>query len=267
MSKLLPLLTLLLCASASAQLRADIGHDTPAGQATMRVYDGEKLLFQAESQGLNAVTESKFSPDGKWLLNIADGSGYVQLWDVQKGERVKTFLSDYFRVFGADFTPDSQRLLLDFSGAEESGAPRRPAYLPSPSLWNLATLKRIAFVYNDKRESFYDGQVTFSADGERMAFVRTSSHFYGPVSVWNAKTGQYITTFSRLPYHEGASQTGGAGTTDARLSPDGTRALVLSVDGRLAEYDATTGKLLKVRGKVAEAEAKAQLERFAQSGK
>lgn len=232
----------------------------------MRVYDGEKLLFQATTKGLNAVTESKFSPDGKWLLNIADGSGYVQLWNVQKGERVKTFLSDYARIFGADFTPDSQRLLLGFSGLKEAADPHRLG-LTSPSLWNLATLERIAFVYNDKRESFYDGQVTFSADGERMAFVRTSSHFYGPVSVWNAKTGQYITTFSRLPYPKGAGQTGGVGTTDARLSPDGLRALVQYIDGRLAEYDASTGRLLKVRGKVAEAEAKAQLERFAGSGK
>ena len=266
MYKTLPLLTLLLCASASAQLRADIQKDTLVGQATMRVYGGEQLLFQATTPGLNAVTESKFSPDGKWLLNIADGSGYVQLWDVEKGERVKTFLSQSSRIFGADFTPDGQRLLLDFSGSKGMADSRRPGYL-SPTLWNLATLERIAFVYNDKRESFYDGKVTFSTNGERMAFIRQSSHSYGPVSVWNAKTGAHIATISRLPYPQGAAQTGGAGSVDARLSPDGSRVLVQYVDGRLAEYDANTGTLLKMRGKVAEAEAKAQLERFTQSGK
>ncbi|WP_261663349.1 WD40 repeat domain-containing protein [Deinococcus sp. Marseille-Q6407] len=266
MHKTLPLLTLLLCASASAELRADIAKNTPPGQATMRVYDGEKLVFQATTPGLNAVTESKFSPDGRWLLNIADGSGYVQLWDVEKGERVKTFLNASSRIFGADFTLDSERLLLDFSGSQDKADPRRPAYFPSPSLWNLATLERISFVYNDKRESFYDGKVTFSRDGERMAFIRRTAYSSGPASVWNAKTGAHIATISRLPYPKGAAQTGGAGAVDARLSPDGQRVLVRYVDNRLAEYDAGTGNLLKVRGKAAEAEARAQLERFAQTG-
>ncbi|MFC6616718.1 WD40 repeat domain-containing protein [Deinococcus radiophilus] len=263
----LPLLTLLLCASASAQLRADIQKDTPVGQATMRVYGGEQLLFQATTSGLNAVTESKFSPDGKWLLNIADGSGYVQLWDVEKGERVKTFLSQSSRIFGADFTPDGQRLLLDFSGSKGMADSRRPGYLPSPTLWNLATLERIAFVYNDKRESFYDGKVTFSTNGERMAFIRQSSHSYGPVSVWNAKTGAHIATISRLPYPQGAAQTGGAGSVDARLSPDGRRVLVQYVDSRLAEYDAGTGTRLKLRGEFSAADAGAALEQFAREGR
>lgn len=61
----------------------------------MKAYDGKKLLFEATTGGLSAMTESKFSPDGKWLVNIADGNGYIQLWDVQKGKRVKTFLSNY----------------------------------------------------------------------------------------------------------------------------------------------------------------------------
>lgn len=261
---LLPLLTLLLCASASAQLRADIEQGTPPGQATLRVYGGEQLLFQATTPGLNAVTESKFSPDGRWLLNIADGSGYVQLWDVEKGERVKTFLSQSSRIFGADFTPDGQRLLLDFSGSKEMADSRRPGYLPSPTLWNLATLERIAFVYNDKRQSFYDGRVTFS---ECMAFIRQSGHSYGPVSVWNAKTGTHIATISRLPYPQGAAQTGGAGSVDARLSPNGRRVLVQYVDGRLAEYDAGTGTRLKLRGEFSAADAGAALEQFAREGR
>lgn len=266
MSKLFPLLTLLLCASASAQLRADIQKDTPAGQATMKVYDGQKLLFQATTQGLNAVTESKFSPDGKWLVNLTK-QGYVQLWNVPKGERVRTFLAPFARVLNADFTPDSQRLLLNFWGEPLTVEQQKDWAQYSSSLWSLEPLKRIGKV-NGKYwwDSRYTGNVHFDPTGTRM--ITASFRFYEgqPASVWNAKTGQHLVTFPRLPYPKDAG-IGVAGTTDARLSPDGTRALVQYVDGRLAEYDATTGKLLKMRGKVAEAKAKAQLERFAQSGK
>ncbi|WP_027460022.1 WD40 repeat domain-containing protein [Deinococcus murrayi] len=270
---LLALLVAALPSQAAAQLRTDIRKDTPPGQATMRVYDGGKLLFQATTQGLNAVTESKFSADGRWLLNIADGQGYVQLWDVENGERVRTFLGTSFRVNGADFTPDSQRLLLDFSGDRAQPDTKRPAYFPSPSLWDLATLERIAFLYNDKRESFYDGAVQFSADGRRMVFVRTTDYSSGPASIWDAYSGRYITTVPRLPYPAGTrsrwggASGSGAGARAARLSPDGGRVLVLYVDGRLAEYDADTASLLRLRGKPAEAQARAQLDTFARTGK
>ncbi|WP_102125669.1 WD40 repeat domain-containing protein [Deinococcus planocerae] len=271
MSRLLALGLALLPAQAAAQLRADLQKDTPPGQATLRVYDGEKLRFQATTQGLSAVTESKFSADGRWLLNVANGNGYVQLWNVEKGERVRTFRGRSSRIFGADFTPDSQRLLLDFSGDTTRPNPQRPAYLPSPSLWDLATLERIAFLYDDKRESFYDGAVHFSTNGQKMVFTRKTDHSSGPTSVWDARTGQHLSTVSRLPYlpgtpnRWGSEGQGGAGAADARLSPEGSRVLVLYVDGRLAEYDANTAKLLRVRGKAGEAEAQAQLETFEKS--
>ncbi|MFC6591218.1 WD40 repeat domain-containing protein [Deinococcus lacus] len=192
---------LLLGATASAQIQNDISpdvppgqtttrlldgnkllfqvtlqRDMPVGQGTMRVYRGEKLLFQATTKGLNGVTESKFSPDGRWLLNIADGGGYVQLWDMQRGERVKTFLApkpQYRRNF-AEFTPDGKRVLLSFVGDGTTLGRATPRSFITPlgesSLWDLATLKRISVVSNPERESFYDGKVTFSANGERMVF-------------------------------------------------------------------------------------------------
>lgn len=264
MSKLLPLLTLLLCASASAQLRADIQHDTPAGQATMRVYDGEKLLFQAESQGLSAVSESKFSADGKWLVNFTE-RGYVQLWNVTKGERVKTFLAPFARVVRADFTTDSQRLLLNFWGEPLTSEQGKDWAQYASSIWTLEPLQRIGNL--SAPDSRYTGNVRFDAAGERMVTASFRCYEGQAAAVWNAKTGALIATLPRLLYPKGAGQTGGVGTTDARLSPDGTRALVQYIDGRLAEYDATTGKLLKVRGEVTDAEAKAQLERFAAQGK
>lgn len=272
MQKIWPLLTLLLCATASAELRADIARDTPPGQATMKVYDGEKVLFQATTPGLSAVTASKFSPDGRWLLNIADGSGYVQLWDVEKGKRIKTFLAPFARIVNADFTPDSQHVLLNFPGV-----PYQPSENPynQASFWNLAPLQRVTnlniFSGSGQSRYFqggYDRSVSFSADGTRMVFASSGGYGRsGAASVWNAKTGTHLATISRLPYPKGAAQTGGAGAMDARLSPDGRRVLVRYVDDRLAEYDAGTGNLLKLRGKFSAADAGTALERFAREGR
>lgn len=154
----------------------------------MRVYDGEKLRFTATTPRLNAVTESKFSADGKWLLNIADGRGYVQLWDVTKGERVKTFLAaaHQYRLNFADFTPDSRRVLLSFPGDGTSQVRDEGSYFRSrlleSSLWELPSLRRAAVMSVPARESAYNGRVHFSADGRRMAFTDDG----GPASVWNA---------------------------------------------------------------------------------
>jgi len=271
MLRRLCLLTLALSATATAQLRADIQKDTPPGQATLRVYDGQKLLFQVATQGLQAVTGSKFSPDGKWLLNIADGQGYVQLWNVGKGERVQTFLAPFSRIVAADFTPDSQHFMLNFPGEEGGKSSKRFA----ASFWRISPLRRetaldVARYYGPNgryalSEGGYDGHVHFSSDGQRMVFAPSGSYGVGAASIFDARTGRKVSVISRLPYPKGAQQMGGAGAADARLSPDGNRVLVLDVDGRLAEYDADTAKLLKLRGKVADAQA--QLERFRRTGR
>lgn len=273
MIRRLCLLTLALCTTAAAQLRADIRKDAPPGRATMRVYDGEKLLWQATTQGLNAVTDSKFSPDGKWLLNIADGDGYVQLWEVNKGERVRTFPAPFSRIVAADFTPDSRHFMLNFRG--EEGGKSSEGF--AASFWRISPLRReaaleVARYYGPNgqyalSEGGYDGHVHFSSDGQRMVFAPSGSYSVGAASIFDARTGQKVSVVSRLPYPKGAQQMGGAGAATARLSPDGQRVLVLYVDGRLAEYDANNAKLLKLRGKPAEAQARAQLQAFARTGK
>lgn len=266
MQKIWLLLTLLLCATASAELRADIARDTPPGQATMRVFDGEKLLFQATTPGLNAVTESKFSPDGKWLVNFTE-QGYVQLWNVPTGARVRTFFSST-RLMKADFTPDSQRLLLNFWGDRLTLEQQKSWEQYHSSMWTLEPLQRLGKVNGTRWwDSRYTGNVHFDAAGERMVTASFRRYEGQAAAVWNAKTGALIATLPRLlyPAEARARGAGGRGSTDARLSPDGLRALVAYVGSWLAEYDATTGKLLKVRGTVADAGA--ELERFAREGR
>lgn len=266
----LPLLLALSVSQAAAQPRAEIQKDTPSGQATMKVYDGEKLLFQATTQGLNAVTESKFSPDGKWLVNTTE-LGYSQLWNVPKGERVKTFLSSTTaRLVKADFTPDSQRLLLNFWGERLTTEQQENWAQYSSSMWTLEPLQRVGKVSRTYWwDSRYTGNVHFDAAGARMITASFRRYEGQAAAVWDARTGAHIVTLPRLPYlaEARARGAGGRGSTDARLSPDGRRALVAYVGSWLAEYDATTGKLLKVRGKVEDAEVQAALDGFAENGK
>lgn len=116
-------------------MRAEIQEASRPGQATMKVYEGKRLLFQATSPGLSDITQSKFSPDGKWLLNIAGYSGYVQLWDVEKGKRVKTFLAPTWRPH-ATFSPNSQGFMLSFRSSPNSFTRVAPSY------WDIETLKQ-----------------------------------------------------------------------------------------------------------------------------
>ncbi|WP_243759770.1 WD40 repeat domain-containing protein [Deinococcus radiodurans] len=173
MPRLIPLLALLLCASASAELRADITKGTPHGYGAMKVYDGQTLLFQATTRGLSAVTASKFSPDGRWLVNLTD-QGYVQLWDVHKGERVKTFLAPFARVLNADFTPDSTRLLLNFWG---DSTPTNFWQGTRSSFWSLEPLQRLGTLDGKGWDIGYSGNVHFDAAGKRM--VTASFRFFG----------------------------------------------------------------------------------------
>lgn len=266
--RLLPVLVALSWCAATAQLRADLTRATPSGPATLKVFGGPDLLFQATTPGLGAVTTSKFSADGRWLLNIADGQGYVQLWNVAAGQWVRTFLAPFPRIVNADFTPDSRHLRLNFRG--------EPGTLDAePAFWTLDPLRPVAQLSdarsdgeNYARESGYDRSVSFSADGQRMVFARSGSYGKtGAVSVWDARSGTRLATLSRLPYPAGALQTGGVGIDDARLSPDGRRVLVLSIDGRLAEYDVDTARLLNVRGRFTSEQVAAQLGIFARTGR
>ncbi len=77
----------------------------------MKVSRGGQLFWQITTPGLGGVTKSSVSPDDKYILNIADGYGYVQLWDVAQRKRLYTQLSPkrQYRLLDAAFTSDSRR--------------------------------------------------------------------------------------------------------------------------------------------------------------
>jgi WD40 repeat protein len=202
-----------------------VGQNVRLAPATMTVRRGQKVLWTATTPGLVCVTSSVFSPDGRSLLNIANGCGYAQLWDVNTGQRLQTFLGRDDRGLFATFTPDSRRVVLSFSKAVDRFD------RPLPALWSVETKQQIALLIAPDAGPFT--KVQFSADGRYMIFTNGG----GPVSVFNALTGAYKQTFPNY---------GGHGAADARLSPDGRLALVLYYDGALVVYRVAGGTMIKL---------------------
>ena len=48
----------------------------------MTVWKDGQLLWKATTQGIGGVTRTIVSADDRYILAIADGCGYVQLWNV-----------------------------------------------------------------------------------------------------------------------------------------------------------------------------------------
>lgn len=234
--------------SAIGQVRTELLKDPSSNKGTLKVYNGQNLLFQSTTVGLSAVRQQKISPDGNWLLAITE-QGYVQLWDIRRGKRVKTFLSPIPRPLGADFTPDSQNILLSFWGEADKflDDTEFQKQLQS-SFWSIVPLERLNSLTVYKKDSRYSGKVHFSKSGKRMIFSSLNPSGGDPATIYNAKTGKLITVLPRLLYSEGSAQRGGAGSVDARLSSDGNRSLVYYSDQRLAEYNVNTGSIIKILG-------------------
>ena len=204
----------------------------------MTVSQGSALLWKVTTPGLACVSQTIASPDEHYILALADGCGYIQLWDVEQKRRLTTYKSPEYRLNSAAFTPDSRRVLLSFGGNDDSAtgfdASAESVYaLPESSLWDVKSGKRIGPVKNAKRDSYYDKYVVFSSDGKRMMFTNG----YGPASIFDAFTGKWIQTFSR--YEGRAAQS-------ATFSPNGKRATVTYVSGAVVTYDIQSGQRLKV---------------------
>jgi WD40 repeat protein len=198
---------------------------TGAAPATMTVRRGSRVLWTAKTQGLSCVTSSEVSPDEHYILNIADGCGYVQLWNMRTGQRVQTYLARYYQGLFATFTPDSRRVVLSFGEGKNQYGNR------IASLWSIEGKNLINILDAPNAESFR--AVHFSADGQYMIFTDG----YNPASVFNAVSGAYKQT---LPHYLGS------GANDARLSSDGRLALVLYQNNAEVIYQVASGKMLKL---------------------
>jgi len=228
-------------AAGHLSVKLDVKRDdicrVPPG--TMTVWRDGQILWKATTQGIGGVTRTIISPDDRYILAIADGCGYVQLWDIENKKHLVTQLATKYSILNAEFTPDSKRYILNFAGnVDEFAEKNKSTFLnrfASGSLWDIIGNKPVGLIENIKRESYFSdrGDVAFSADGKKMIFTDS----YGPASVFDAFTGAWIQTFSRYE---------GRGAASASFSTDGKQVSVTYVSGATVTYDVQSGKFLKV---------------------
>ena len=98
-----------------------------------------------------------FSPNGR-LLASGDGDRAVILWDVEKGERLRTLYHYYGDIASVAVSPDG-RLLASVS----NGPPKHGGYI---SLWDVVTGEELCSFHGPK---ILFSSVDFSPDGRLLA--------------------------------------------------------------------------------------------------
>jgi WD40 repeat protein/serine/threonine protein kinase len=244
---------------------------------TVRVWDATPpegtpdpgcLTLRGHRAGANAVA---FHPRDRRLVASAGTDGTVRLWDVGKGEQVRTLRAHADCVWALAFSPDGGRLAAGGGGIQKSAknvtvwdtttwheVPRSPLAAPSGlrtvafspdgrllaaagvasspvAVWDLATGTQTAALHG---HTWVVGQVAFRPDGRRIA---AASHD-GTVRVWDVTTGKEVV---RPPLRHAARATAVA------FSPDGGRLATASLDGTVRVWDATSWKPLLVRSDAA----------------
>ena len=184
---------------------------------TVRIWDA---LSGKEIRKLNAgdvAYSVAFSSDGKQIASApGDGnSNIVQIWDVESGEKIRSFEGRLYHMYFAVFSPDGKQIALTFDGN-------------TVSLCSIETGKVIR-----KFEGHTDrvNSAVFSPDGKRIVSASDDK----TVRIWDAATGEEIFWFEGHIYV----------VTSVAFSPDGK--LVVSVDRYYHVYiwDAESGAVFQ----------------------
>jgi WD40 repeat protein len=234
------------------------------GDKTIRIWDIEKCQQTSVislPSNLKYVTIVKWSPDATKIAVLAHEHGAIRIVDVKSGVVATTLGSEYSRLYGLVWSPDSSKLFASEGPRERRGIGKIQAWDVAESkalfsltdekisthyglavtsdgktlastasrgrvyLWNLAEKKLIRAIPADRRTI---RGITFSPDGKKLATCGEEKI----VKIWSVDTGKPL---FGLQKHESE-------VYRVDFSPDGTKLASAGHYGSLGIWDLATGK-------------------------
>jgi hypothetical protein len=180
------------------------------GEARRRA---EELLRERAQVALGfQAAGSAFSPDGKLLVTVSQGSK-VRLWDVQTGYELAQLADRSITV--SDFSPSGRFIA---TGSEDN----------TVKLWSIESQKTLSTLrgHTDRVR-----KLVFSPDERRLVTASDDS----TARVWDVESGKEIMT---LQGHTGP-------VLNVAFSPDGKVILTTSTDGTIRMWNAVTGEIIR----------------------
>jgi WD40 repeat protein len=192
--------------------------DDPRHSVWVYEVSGGKELSRARATpgGYLSIVAAAFSPDGSTLA-LSCGDGVIDLWDVKAGKAMPPLLGRSAQGKYVAFSPDGKSL----AAVSEDGTIQR---------WAVADGKPLGTTPGPQSAMLVPKGVAFADNDRARAW---GSVEYSPV-VWEAPSGKVLTP---LPEHIAAIKS-------IAFAAGGKEILTSGIDGRIARWDAATGKPL-----------------------
>jgi WD40 repeat protein len=211
---------------------------------TLNIWDmemGKRLSSWPMDKQTYGIGYPKFSPDGqriallphiaRWASDPSAGCFEIQLWDVQRGKKIRTIGPMKCISTPGDFvfSPDGRYLAAGYW--PDSGNEKKPHVVVK--LWDTESSREI-WEFDCQEGNLL--ALAFTEGGKRLAAATALRY-----AVWEAGTGVEVSSF-RLFHSWDAS-------TLAAIAPDGVRLATMGADGRVTIWDTATGQqVLLLRG-------------------
>jgi sugar lactone lactonase YvrE len=152
--------------------------DATSGQLEARYFPQTSSLYAT-------FNGAAWSPDGKYIAGVyanTDSNTGVCIWDVSTGKMVRTFATDDGKLSGSPtgklaWSPNSKYLAVDGD---------------TISVWDATTAQKVSQLSHQ----LYASPMAWSPDSTRIASLSTDTNKVSALRIWNALTGEVLSTSS-----------------------------------------------------------------------